>query len=31
MAEMVPTLLPATQPFMVVGGPMLAAEIVAGN
>jgi len=27
----VPTLLPATQPFMVVGGPMLAAEIVAGN
>jgi len=31
MAEMVPTLLPPTQPFMVVGGPMLAAEIVAGN
>ncbi len=31
MAEMVPTLLPAGTPFMVVGGPMLAAEIVAGS
>lgn len=31
MAEMVPTLLPATQPFMVVGGPMLAGEIAGGN
>jgi len=30
MAEMVPTVLPAGQPFMVVGGPMLAAEIVGG-
>jgi glycerol-3-phosphate dehydrogenase (NAD(P)+) len=30
MAEMVPTVLPAAQPFMVVGGPMLAAEIVGG-
>jgi glycerol-3-phosphate dehydrogenase (NAD(P)+) len=28
MAEMVPTILPPTQPFVVVGGPMLAAEIV---
>ena len=28
MAEMVPTILPPGQPFMVVGGPMLAAEIV---
>lgn len=31
MAEMVPTLLPKDQPFVVVGGPMLAAEIMAGN
>jgi glycerol-3-phosphate dehydrogenase (NAD(P)+) len=31
MAEMVPTLLPPTQPFVVVGGPMLAAEIAAGK
>ena len=31
MAEMVPTLLPPAQPFMVVGGPMLAAEIVGGS
>lgn len=30
MAELVPTLLPPAQPFMVVGGSMLAAEIVAG-
>jgi glycerol-3-phosphate dehydrogenase (NAD(P)+) len=30
MAEMVPTLLPPTQPFVVVGGPMLAAEIDGG-
>ena len=29
MAEMIPTRLPATQPFVVVGGPMLAQEIVA--
>jgi glycerol-3-phosphate dehydrogenase (NAD(P)+) len=28
MAEMVPTILPPGQPFVVVGGPMLAAEIV---
>jgi glycerol-3-phosphate dehydrogenase (NAD(P)+) len=27
MAEMVPTILPPGQPFVVVGGPMLAAEI----
>jgi glycerol-3-phosphate dehydrogenase (NAD(P)+) len=31
MAEMVPTLLPPNQPFMVVGGPMLAAEIMDGR
>jgi glycerol-3-phosphate dehydrogenase (NAD(P)+) len=31
MAEMVPTLFPPTQPFAVVGGPMLAAEIVGGK
>lgn len=31
MAEMVPALLPPGQPFMVVGGPMLAAEIVVGS
>lgn len=30
MAEMVPTILPSTQPFVVAGGPMLAAEIVGG-
>ena len=30
MAEMVPTILPPTSPFVVVGGPMLAAEISAG-
>lgn len=30
MAEMVPALLPAEQPFMTVSGPMLAAEIVGG-
>jgi glycerol-3-phosphate dehydrogenase (NAD(P)+) len=28
MAEMVPTILPPRQPFIEVGGPMLAAEIV---
>lgn len=28
MAEMMPRMLPASQPFMVVGGPMLAAEIM---
>jgi glycerol-3-phosphate dehydrogenase (NAD(P)+) len=31
MAEMIPTLIPPTQPFVVVGGPMLAQEIVAGK
>jgi glycerol-3-phosphate dehydrogenase (NAD(P)+) len=31
MAEMVPTLLSPTQPFVVVGGPMLAAEITGGK
>jgi len=31
MAEMVPSLLPPGQPFAVVGGPMLAAEIAAGT
>jgi glycerol-3-phosphate dehydrogenase (NAD(P)+) len=31
MAEMVPTVLPPAQPFVVVGGPMLAEEIVAGR
>lgn len=30
MAELVPTLLPAGQPFVVAGGPMLAAEISGG-
>jgi glycerol-3-phosphate dehydrogenase (NAD(P)+) len=30
MAEMVPTILPPRQPFVVVGGPMLAAEIDGG-
>lgn len=31
MAEMVPTVLPPTTPFVVVGGPMLAAEIAGGK
>lgn len=31
MAEMVPTILPPPQPFVVVGGPMLAAEIASGK
>jgi glycerol-3-phosphate dehydrogenase (NAD(P)+) len=31
MAELVPALLPPAQPFVIVGGPMLAAEIVSGS
>jgi glycerol-3-phosphate dehydrogenase (NAD(P)+) len=31
MAEIVPALLPPTQPFVVVGGPMLAEEISVGK
>ena len=31
MAEMIPTLLSPAQPFVVVGGPMLAKEMIAGK
>jgi glycerol-3-phosphate dehydrogenase (NAD(P)+) len=31
MAEMIPTLIPPAQPLVMVGGPMLAEEIVAGK